>query len=580
MVEVLCCLSVRVHTTIDLEMSYTDDGMCLTVTVSDTDTVQHVKEKYAKHAGCSPEDIHITYCEIDLHNDDHLHKHGISPGDLHLVSLGQGQHPITKRKVVILAAATTKHPERVDRIIVTSKDKPTNPDLVVQTIRLSCESHRYDPSKEHNYAGFILYAWENDDGVLLEDWRLNGKHCKSAYLVIQGTDSPDVRRYIGKAPGQVHGAVYWNVFGEGADVSRAVGEGFSIINGEYQWTTGVFNARHDAYRGSRREISALAKKCVKQIVNDWKRTSQVGKTCEPCAGKTYSVEKLLSKTTCTAYTDDGMCLTVTVSDTDTVQRVKEKYAKHAGCSPEDIHITYSEIDLHNDDHLHKHGISPGDLHLVSLGQGQHPVTKRKVVILAAATTKHPERVDRIIVTSKDKPTNPDLVVQTIRLSCESHRYDPSKEHNYAGFILYGWENDDGVLLEDWRLNGKHCKSAYLVIQGTDSPDVRRYMRPPRKAPGIAMHGAVYWNVFGEGADVKRAVGEGFAIINKEYQWTSGTFNAKGDAYHGSCKQISALAKKCVKQIVNDWKRTSQVGKTCEPCAGKTYSVEKLLSMTT
>ena len=287
MVVVFFCLSV--HTTIDLEMSYTDDGMCLTVSVSGTDTVQQVKEKYAKHAGCSPEDIHITYCEIDLHNDHHIHKYGISPGELHLVSLGQGQHPTTKKKVVILAAATTKHPKRVDRIIVTSKDKPTHPDLEFQTIRLSCESHQYDPSKEHNYAGFILYAWENDCGKVLEDWHLNGKHCKSAYLVIQGTDSPDVKRYTGKAPGQVHGAVYWNVFGEGADVDRAVGEGFAIKNEEYRWNSVTFNAKHDAYHDTRREISALAKKCVKQIEDDWKCI------CEPCAGKTYSVEELLRK---------------------------------------------------------------------------------------------------------------------------------------------------------------------------------------------------------------------------------------------------------------------------------------------
>ena len=285
MVEVLFCLSVR--TTIDLDMAYTDDGMCLTVSVSDTDTVQHVKEKYAKHAGCSPEDIHITYSEIDLHHDHHhMQKHGIAPGDLHLVSLGQGQHPITGEDVVILAAVTTKHSPRVDCITVASHDKPTHPDLVIQTIRLSCESHRYDPSKEHNYAGFILYAWENEHGEVLEDWRLNGKHCKSAYLVIQGTDSPDVKRYTGKAPGQVHGAVYWNVFGKGADVSKAVGEGFAIVNEKYKWNSLTFNAKGDAYHAKKREISALAQKCVKQIEDDWKRTSPVGKT--------YSVEKLLS----------------------------------------------------------------------------------------------------------------------------------------------------------------------------------------------------------------------------------------------------------------------------------------------
>ncbi len=227
------------------------------------------------------------YCEEDLHNDHHIHKYGIPPGDLHLVSLGQGQHPTTKKKVVILAAATTKHPKHVDRIIVESHRKPKYQNLEFQTIRLSCESHQYEPGK--NYAGFILYGWENDSGDVLEDWHLNGKHCKSAYLVIQGSDSPDVKRYIGPAPGQVHGAVYWNVFGKGAVASRAVGEGFALVNGEYKWNSWTFNANSDAYHDGSREISALAKKCVKQIEDDWKCI------CGPCAGKTYYVKKLLGK---------------------------------------------------------------------------------------------------------------------------------------------------------------------------------------------------------------------------------------------------------------------------------------------
>ena len=31
--------------------------------------------------------------------------------------------------------------------------------------------------------------------------------------------------------GQIHGAVYWNMFGKGQDPGRAVGEGFSVTIG-------------------------------------------------------------------------------------------------------------------------------------------------------------------------------------------------------------------------------------------------------------------------------------------------------------------------------------------------------------
>ena len=40
----------------------------------------------------------------------------------------------------------------------------------------------------------------------------------------------------------MQGAVYWYVFGEGSEVERAVGEGFSYCNGEYKWNSSIFNA--------------------------------------------------------------------------------------------------------------------------------------------------------------------------------------------------------------------------------------------------------------------------------------------------------------------------------------------------
>ena len=90
---------------------------------------------------------------------------------------------------------------------------------------------------------------------------------------------------MSEAPGAVHGAVYWSVFGRGADPKRAVGEGFSWQNGSYGWNSGVFNANDDAYHDGRREISHLARACVEKIMEDWMRNSSIGKT--------YSVKDLL-----------------------------------------------------------------------------------------------------------------------------------------------------------------------------------------------------------------------------------------------------------------------------------------------
>ena len=46
--------------------------------------------------------------------------------------------------------------------------------------------------------GFILYAWIDEEGRVHDRWMLKGKHCKNAYMVIQGTSSGDMKRYADK----------------------------------------------------------------------------------------------------------------------------------------------------------------------------------------------------------------------------------------------------------------------------------------------------------------------------------------------------------------------------------------------
>ena len=278
-------------------MSHSDktaSGKALVLSVQKTDTVRALKTRYAQLTGTSADNIHITFCDAVLNDDDPLHKHGIQARQLSLVSMGPNQpqrwnSTIDAMRMVprpmVLAAATTSYDDR--SITVESSNKPTFPDLRFETIRLSCESHPCT-GREKNYGGFILYGWQNEQGDVLDDWRLNNKHCKSAYLVVQWTASPDVQRCKRQgAPGQVHGAIYWNVFGIGSDVYRAVGEGFALMNGVYKWNSITFNKNKDAYHDNQRVISPLAKKCVQNILDDWQSTSQLGKT--------YYVKDLLAE---------------------------------------------------------------------------------------------------------------------------------------------------------------------------------------------------------------------------------------------------------------------------------------------
>ena len=97
----------------------------------------------------------------------------------------------------------------------------------LKTMKFSCKSDTYHPG--HSYAGVIIYQYDGKS-----EWRTaNNTHCKSGYIVIQDTDSENVKKWIGKEPGAVHGAVYRNDFGESVSEGNVVGEGFALRNGKY-----------------------------------------------------------------------------------------------------------------------------------------------------------------------------------------------------------------------------------------------------------------------------------------------------------------------------------------------------------
>lgn len=136
------------------------------------------------------------------------------------------------------------------------------PEIPVTTLHLSCSSDVYGgPSK--NYAGFVLYSHDGQTS-----WTLNGRKCKSGYIVIQDTDSSGVRKYLGASPGVVHGAVYKNVFGEDIG-ARTVGEGFAVMGGVIKWNSYTFNAHKDFYHDSRKGISQVAQENIERVLQVW-----------------------------------------------------------------------------------------------------------------------------------------------------------------------------------------------------------------------------------------------------------------------------------------------------------------------
>ena len=89
-------------------------------------------------------------------------------------------------------------------------------------MHITCQFDTYYPG--HNYAGVIIYQYDGKS-----EWRTaNNAHCKTGYIVNEDTDSENVKKWIGKEPGQIHGAVYGNAFGESVSEGNGVGEGFAL----------------------------------------------------------------------------------------------------------------------------------------------------------------------------------------------------------------------------------------------------------------------------------------------------------------------------------------------------------------
>ena len=149
--------------------------------------------------------------------------------------------------------------------IHSDKEAETSEECIrVKTMHISCQSDTYQPG--HNYAGVIIYQWKT----------ANNTHCKSGYIVIQDTDSENVKKWIGKEPGAVHGPVYRNAFGESVSEGNVVGEGFALRNGKYrvekfEINSSVFNnPKGSKYHDHRRRMHELSEQCVRKAVEYWK----------------------------------------------------------------------------------------------------------------------------------------------------------------------------------------------------------------------------------------------------------------------------------------------------------------------
>ena len=150
--------------------------------------------------------------------------------------------------------------------LVSPQDRPWFP---VETIHISCQSDSYEGT-DNCYAGVIIYSCDGKS-----EWQTaNGTRCKSGYLVIMDTGTEKVKKYQEESPGLVHGAVYRSAFGEECTARHVNAEGFSVMKGELQTNSGLFNAAKDGYHDDKRTMHPVSVNCIRKVMKSWKNAGK------------------------------------------------------------------------------------------------------------------------------------------------------------------------------------------------------------------------------------------------------------------------------------------------------------------
>ena len=115
--------------------------------------------------------------------------------------------------------------------------------------------------------------------------------------------------------------------------------------------------------------------------------------------------------------------------------------------------------------------------------------------------------DCIVFDSTAFEVSKQIVMKSLRISCRSDKYIPAT--NYVGIILYAFKKE-GIWTSDWVLNGKHCKTGYILIK--QERNLHKIMQ--ESAAGITRHMALFKWFFNELPN-ENTLGAGFSIQKKD-----------------------------------------------------------------
>ena len=223
-------------------------------------------------------------------------------------------------------------------------------------------------------------------------------------------------------------------------------------------------------------------------------------------------------------------------------------------------------------------------------------------IAGLSTEKKPPRREAMFVNLSSKrnaksiPKASFLPVKSYHVSCQSDRIEPRSDsffslaywysffdyvhpaYDMGGVVLYAY--DDRT---DWRLNGVHCKTGYIILK--KSSNIEHI-----KSRIGAIHGKVYKSVFGRDPD-ERVIGAGFSYSYKEGKWkfNSSSFNDSESKYHTVSKKntyarevlekdkyeartMNSLEQKMVLEAIQHWFDTGEQNYYPKEPVGIVYNV--------